>query len=487
MRLLSKFGVIFFLAVFNKNCKEVELSSKEYPFIQIEKIDDISKSGVTLKATLSDFRIEEVEKTGFTLFLNADDNIRNGREIEVPVIGNSIEKKIQNDLINDTVYYVRAFVKTNSHFVYSAMEKFISQGGLGPQIEKFHPIASTPGNIITIIGSNFSEKKSSNLVEVGNELVSIVSVSSDSISFQSPNVASDLLENISVTVAEKTVISGSKIEVLYPWKDLGDYPGGDITRKASFTIGSKGFVSLGARFSTLATSNLWEFDNNTNIWTEKSPFPGDLRARPLAFSLDNLGYIGLGGHLGVHFFDLWEYDPKIDRWNEKANFPGSLSGVPLISYFTLNNKLFLFVQDFLDNSAEFWNYEASIDTWTQIDIGDFFSTKRISGAFSLSGNGHLLEIRDLETVIWEYDIDKNEFLLFDILPWGQVLLNSAFTFNENVFIQQNDETIIQYDPENKLTFAHKPPPNFSFDIFLEFESNFVFNGFGGSIISYEPW
>jgi N-acetylneuraminic acid mutarotase len=63
----------------------------------------------------------------------------------------------------------------------------------------------------------------------------------------------------------------------------------------TFTIGAKTYLGLR---DNGGTSDFWEYDPATNLWTEKANFPGDARAYAIAFSIGNKGYVGAGDGIG---------------------------------------------------------------------------------------------------------------------------------------------------------------------------------------------
>src|ERR1051325_7304775 len=90
-----------------------------------------------------------------------------------------------------------------------------------------------------------------------------------------------------------------------------------------FSIGNRGYVTLGENQSSVFVTDLWEYNPSTNAWTQKANFPGPGRQLPASFSIGNKGYIGTGWSGSAQLNDLWEYDPATNAWQQKANFPGS--------------------------------------------------------------------------------------------------------------------------------------------------------------------
>ncbi len=91
-----------------------------------------------------------------------------------------------------------------------------------------------------------------------------------------------------------------------------------------FAIGNKGYaaIGVGADGST-AKNDLWEYNPDTDSWTQKANFGGGIRVNAVGFASASKGYIATGhNNLGSYFNDFWEYNPGTDTWTQKANYPG---------------------------------------------------------------------------------------------------------------------------------------------------------------------
>jgi N-acetylneuraminic acid mutarotase len=112
------------------------------------------------------------------------------------------------------------------------------------------------------------------------------------------------------------------------WTQIADFDGGKIWGAASFGIGSKGYVGTGTTAYDTRREDFWEYDPALNKWTRKADFPGGGRTRDVGFSIGNKGYVGTGlsGQCCTFFDhkDFWEYDPAKDAWTRKADFEGGL-------------------------------------------------------------------------------------------------------------------------------------------------------------------
>jgi prepilin-type N-terminal cleavage/methylation domain-containing protein len=99
-------------------------------------------------------------------------------------------------------------------------------------------------------------------------------------------------------------------------------------------IPDKGYIGTGGNagaWCTGAKSDFRMYNSGSNTWANRAPFGGGPRQNAVGFSIGNRGYIGTGDssvlnseseYDCVYFDDFWEYDPNSNSWTQKANFPG---------------------------------------------------------------------------------------------------------------------------------------------------------------------
>lgn len=122
-------------------------------------------------------------------------------------------------------------------------------------------------------------------------------------------------------------------------------------------------------------------------WFQKSSFGGEARHRATAFSIGNFGYIGLGhinSDVDVEYEDFWRYDPSSDSWTQVADYPeGKCFHV---TGFVIDEKAYVGTGRKMDGSyfKRFYKYDPLTNLWTS--IADFPGTAR-RGAVSFSING----------------------------------------------------------------------------------------------------
>ena len=112
------------------------------------------------------------------------------------------------------------------------------------------------------------------------------------------------------------------------WTRKADLPAGRRNVATGFSIGTKGYIGLGfienaaAGVESPTYKDFWEWDQTTNVWSQKADFGGHSRALATGFSIGTKGYIGTGYDVGVAFDDFWEWDQASNIWKQKANFGG---------------------------------------------------------------------------------------------------------------------------------------------------------------------
>ncbi|MDR1581796.1 MAG: galactose oxidase [Prevotellaceae bacterium] len=77
----------------------------------------------------------------------------------------------------------------------------------------------------------------------------------------------------------------------------------------TFVINNKGYITLGQK--TMSLSSTYEYDPETNAWTERTPFSRSTRSYAVSFSLNNRGFIMTGrSGSGTRFDDFFEFHPS---------------------------------------------------------------------------------------------------------------------------------------------------------------------------------
>ena len=152
---------------------------------------------------------------------------------------------------------------------------------------------------------------------------------------------------------------------LNAWSARAPFPGTGRSAAACFSIGGKGYVSIGA-----GLQDTWEYDPVDNSWTSKAVFPGQARTAPVGFAIAGKGYVGTGYNSTSNSYlnDFWEFDPVANTWTQKADFSGP--GRRLAAAFAVGGKGYIGAGIGLFNGGEinysdFREYDPATNVWTQ--------------------------------------------------------------------------------------------------------------------------
>lgn len=119
------------------------------------------------------------------------------------------------------------------------------------------------------------------------------------------------------------------------WSEKDDLPG--PPRHHPFYFGINGIAYVGLGHGNSVNGNLsiyrdfYKFDPSTDEWTQLNDFPGEGRVAGTQFDYNGKGYV-LSGDGEDHSFmeegEFWEYDPQSDEWTQLTSHPGSSRWAP---------------------------------------------------------------------------------------------------------------------------------------------------------------
>jgi N-acetylneuraminic acid mutarotase len=200
------------------------------------------------------------------------------------------------------------------------------------------------------------------------------------------------------------------------WTRLANFPGSLGNYSIGFSIGAKGYVmsSIWSEDGFL-TNTFWEYDPSANKWTQKASLPTTpARGSAVGFSIGTKGYVGIGfkelynGSPLEYYNDFWEWDQATDIWTQKADFAGNQRSGAV--GFSIGNKGYIGTgSDGTSHSHEFWEWDQTTDIWTQ--KADFAGGQRAAAVgFSIGNKGYI------GTGI---NSDQASYLLQDFWEWDQ--------------------------------------------------------------------
>lgn len=173
------------------------------------------------------------------------------------------------------------------------------------------------------------------------------------------------------------------------WTQKASFPGLARAYAVGFAIGGNGYVGLGHNADFY--KDFWVYDTATNSWAAIVNFGGMARWCASAFSVGGKGYVCFGQDsiIGNSFTkDIWVYDTSTNIWTQKSNYPG----FPIFctSGFVIQNSIFVGTgQDSTGAlSNKFWQYNTLNDSWTSVANLPSYS-KAVCSAFSIIDTGYL--------------------------------------------------------------------------------------------------
>jgi len=195
------------------------------------------------------------------------------------------------------------------------------------------------------------------------------------------------------------------------WTQKANFAGGIRYEAVGFSIGTKGYIGTGTD-GTTRYQDFWEWNQSTNVWTQKANLGGLSRIFAVGFSIGGKGYIGTGlywtGSANVYLQDFWEWDQTTNVWTQKANFSGAARVEA--TAFTIGSYGYVGTGTTslgTGTVSDFWKYNPSTNLWTSIPSFGGGLREHASG-FSIGCRGYVTNgfINDQTSTntndLWEY-------------------------------------------------------------------------------------
>lgn len=227
------------------------------------------------------------------------------------------------------------------------------------------------------------------------------------------------------------------------WQEMADFPGGARGFSYGVSNGEKGYIGFGSFFNLDLfefdeLNDLWEYDPDTDTWTELASCPCVGRSHPAMVMVGDKIYVGLGeGEFG-DLKDWWEYDISTDTWTEKTEFPSTERHHPY--YFGIGDYAYVgFGHHTSSIFNDFYRYDPETDTW--LALNDFPDQGRVAGTqFSYNGRGYILsgqgeDHSNLPTgEFWEYDPNTDEWIALLAHPNGGRWAPGSFVIGDEAYL-----------------------------------------------------
>lgn len=211
--------LIFFISIsLLFKCDNYEFPESPYPRIETLPVVNISESGATFQANIILTGNKPIVDHGFVWGFSENISIDMHDKIQLGKVTNigSFEANVQYGLYSDSTYFVKAYVATESYFVYGKVVQFKSKGSTPPLITEFMPTEGTWGDTVVLKGKYFSTFAQNNKVEFGPINSKVLSSTDSTISCVVPNDIPDKTVPIYVTVAGNKSKSSSNFNLISP-------------------------------------------------------------------------------------------------------------------------------------------------------------------------------------------------------------------------------------------------------------------------------
>ena len=250
------------------------------------------------------------------------------------------------------------------------------------------------------------------------------------------------------------------------WTQKADFPG--QSRGFSYAVASETKGYLGFGYSNDPNTgadeylkDLWEYDPQTDTWTELASCPGSARIHPAMIYLDGKIYMGCGGNVFGDLGDWWEYDIDTDTWTPRASFPGPNRHHPY--YFAIGDYAYVgFGHSGPNIYDDMYRYDPVGNIWSQ--MASLPDQGRVAGTqFTYGGKGYLLSgqgetHQNLPTgEFWEYDPIANDWTELTAHPGGGRWAPGSFVINGGVYFMcgesnsGNEKDLMRYQIEGFAT------------------------------------
>ena len=443
------------------SCEDTEMSSKEYPYFTMEKVDVLT-DGALFQARVTNLGKQGIRSFGFVWNENNDNDFETWarKELTGAISGGTFSATINTDISQGEIYYVRPFIQTGEKAVYGPPVEFTGKGSKTPKVHDYHPKEGFDGTLVKLKGAYFSLRSQNISVFIMNILpAQIIRSTEDSLVFTIPESGANGWVQFRIVSGGQEVLIENAFNVLGPEiteisKNAGH--SGDIITIRGHNFLQNGdplvyfdgyqaeIIETGTDLLTVAvpvTDSPFS-DKTVNItvrsgqkvslpdipftikksWDIKTPAPFSWGWIYNAFSYNNKGYI-----LETNTQLLYEYDPLTDNWYPGSSFPGDRDESNL--FIVKENKLLKIGGiDHLGPVTNFWEYDFNTQVWTQKDDIPF--------TFISATNVSLNEEEYIIThtgQVWSYNHSSQLFSRKNDIPAHIVGFLFAFKDNNEIF------------------------------------------------------
>lgn len=147
------------------------------------------------------------------------------------------------------------------------------------------------------------------------------------------------------------------------WTQKTDFPSHSRHHPYQFAVGDHVYAGFGHGSEAPEIYDTWyQYDPATDAWQQVADIPGEARVAGTQFSHNGFGYVLSGDgddHKSMEMGEFWQYDSDSDSWTELPPHPGVSRWAP--ASFVLDHEIYLF------NGSSFGEYQQESYKY---DLGD---------------------------------------------------------------------------------------------------------------------
>ena len=385
-----------------KSFKTIEII---LPKVETGAISDILYNTVTCTGNVVDGGGGAVTECGICYSKNPVPTTADFKVSATPGIGSfSVTLK---ELTANTDYYVRAFAVNEKGPGYGEIKSFKTLPPVAPTVQtlsvsdrgsrsaKINAIISNNGGA-AIIESGICWGTSNNpTVEQNMGMTTNGPTAIGNFTHSAIGLTQDTEYYVRAYAKNQSGLTGYGVSLNFttqtPWRQIDDFPGTARNSVISFSIENVGYVGLGTNALPEAVSktwysDIWAFDGTA--WSPKTFFQGGDRDAAVSFTIGTDVYIGLGwGGSNNTPVDFWKYNPEANAWDPIANFTGEARGRSV--GFSLAGKGYVATGTNI-NKNDPYEYTPSTNEWTpKASIPDDLSKVEGAVAFTIGNKAYL--------------------------------------------------------------------------------------------------
>lgn len=469
--------IIFFFIIILFSCKKDEIN---IPISVKSSSLKLLGDSIYFYGEVNNVLDEVIVEHGFVVGLDSLPKFTNSIQkiISSTQIENQFYASAFNQFDNDAIYYLRAYIKTNTNsLLYGNSLSFNGRGKGAVAIEKFFPTQGKNGDFIKIYGSNFTNNIR---VLFGDHEAEIESINLERIIVKVPNynlagpAKITIIKNSNTTVAaneflllgpqikdfnpslgnkefQRIIITGDNFSE-FSWRNkvrIGNYPAKIISSSknqieviVNATDIQPGFYNLYVTTEDITCTSNQKFEI-TNPWMQIKVKFGEGLVYSASFIIEDKIYFCTGSSNRFNS-QVWEYNLINDSWIRKKDFPGRPREGAV--GFSINSKGYIGLGYSIDKkNDDFWEYNPDLDQWSQKANVPGGPRGEAIG-FSYQGQGYIgLGYTNNRSIdFYRFDPESNSWTqLSDFTP-NTIVGKSFILYNDKLYVFGQNESHITY-------------------------------------------